>query len=288
MESRLRYVYGLDLQSDHVPAVAMQHGDLGGLAIRKRPEQVQVSRLGKAPRYLGFAEEPYVAAPFGRALDGRLQALGWNSEPLRDPVGRHQPRQPPAVGPRSHPELHGVDRLPLVGGEIGKTLEIASRDDQHGRSKPSIDELARDDHHLVIGEALRQDHQVDLAVHQGRSAFRLHLEVAPSVSRCTRASTPRSESGKKTWSSPRDCSVNAAQSRNSNTCPDALVSFRVHGPITAPSLSPRSSNEELRSRLVQEPIDHEECVLWLRRRVEVGILTAFLEYSHAIGVALDV
>src|SRR6266566_624014 len=112
MESRLRYVYGLDLQTDHVPAVAMQHGDLGSLAIRKRPEQVQVSRLGKAPGYLGFAEEPYVAAPFGRALDGRLQTLGWNSEALRDPVGRHQPRQPPAVGPRSHPELHGVDRLP--------------------------------------------------------------------------------------------------------------------------------------------------------------------------------
>src|ERR1700716_602411 len=39
---------------------------------------------------------------------------------------------------------------------------------------------------------------------------------------------PLSLKGKKTCSSPRDCSARTAHTRNSNTCPEGLASPRVH------------------------------------------------------------
>src|SRR5882762_10052931 len=45
---------------------------------------------------------------------------------------------------------------------------------------------------------------------------------------------PRSVSGRKMCSCPRDCSVRAAHRRNSKTCPDALSSSVVQGWVMGP------------------------------------------------------
>src|SRR5947208_2453020 len=49
---------------------------------------------------------------------------------------------------------------------------------------------------------------------------------SPSVSRCTTASRPLSSRGRNTCSAPSDCWMSSVHTRNSITCPGALVSLR--------------------------------------------------------------
>jgi len=87
---RVGHVYSLDLESDHPPAVQMEHRGLGGLGVWKRAKQVQVAGFGEAAGHLGLAQEAYVGAPFWATLDCHLfKAFGRNSEALHDALGRH-------------------------------------------------------------------------------------------------------------------------------------------------------------------------------------------------------
>src|SRR5258706_11958420 len=61
---------------------------------------------------------------------------------------------------------------------------------------------------------------------------------------CTSPAMPRSVSGRKTCSCPRDCSVRAAHRRNSKTCPDALSSLVVQGRVMGPDSRFADKNKE--------------------------------------------
>src|SRR5260370_40957641 len=56
-------------------------------------------------------------------------------------------------------------------------LEIAGGDNQSCRSQPAIDQESRHDQKIVVGQALGQDYQVNLAILQGGAALRLHWQI---------------------------------------------------------------------------------------------------------------
>ncbi len=137
----------------------MEDGDLCRLAVRKCAKQVQVARLGQPAGHFGLTQEADIAPPLRPRLNNNLfNARGGHSEPLDQTLGLDEPRQPAAVGTRSHPELHRVNRLALIGSRVGKELEIAGGDNQSRRTQPAIDQEPRHDQKIVVGQALGHDH----------------------------------------------------------------------------------------------------------------------------------
>src|ERR1700681_1197291 len=57
-------------------------------------------------------------------------------------------------------------------------LEVARRDYEASWSQTSIDDQARDNQHPVVDQAFRPDHDVNLAIHQGGAALRLHRQIS--------------------------------------------------------------------------------------------------------------
>src|SRR5438309_6884656 len=131
-----------------------------------------------------------------------------------------------------HAEASRVNGAVAVVRALGQALEVGLPNHQHRRAEPTFGDQAAHEQGVVVLETVRPNDYVDLAIGQNGAALRLDRDVLDIAEPVDQPSMPRSDSGRNTCSKPRDCSVTAAQRRNSKTCPDALSSSVVHG-VTA-------------------------------------------------------